>query len=178
MPFSSSRSSAKTLFDDGGWKGNWSLACGVQTMRGDAFAGRFAGHDEGGFEVRRSVVYAVNQVVMNVDQYVPCYPRLIAPPERSSWRKKSSSRRPSPAAIRWSGRDAASCPAHFDFRSGCLQCCSSDPLGLASGVISPCGRRVAKRDAILGFKPRQFLRRAEVVPFHVADGNLQHFSAC
>ena len=53
---------------------------------------------------------------------------------------------------------------------------SSEPLGLASAVTSPFGVHVAEHDAVLVFQFRQRLLVAEVIAFHVADGNLQHFA--
>jgi hypothetical protein len=52
----------------------------------------------------------------------------------------------------------------------------SEPLGLASGRDLAGGRGVAEGDAVFGFERAQGLGVAEVVAFHVADGDLQHFA--
>ena len=53
---------------------------------------------------------------------------------------------------------------------------SSDPLGLASGVISPAACAVAEDDAVVALQFPAWLV-AEVVAFHVADGNLQNLAS-
>ena len=60
----------------------------------------------------------------------------------------------------------------FSFRIPAIL--ASDPLGLASARDLASRGCISKRDAILRLQAVQIFRRAEVVSFHVADGNLQH----
>ena len=86
----------------------------------------------------------------------------------------SSRRRSCPVPVRWRAPDAASCPARCGPALQMPAMFSSDPLGLASAVTSPLGSRVAEDNAVLIFQFGQRRLIAEVVAFHVADGNLQH----
>ena len=91
------------------------------------------------------------------------------------WKMGKPSAEPSSSSLERSGwgimpstlRPSLSTPAMF----------SSEPLGLASAVISPEGSCVAEGDAVVALEgcERRFV--TEVVAFHVTDGDLEHLAS-
>src|SRR6266702_6798983 len=51
-------------------------------------------------------------------------------------------------------------------------------VGISFWPDLPIRRGIAESDAIFCLEPLEFVWRAEVVTFHVADGNLQHIALC
>src|SRR6185437_13943192 len=107
------------------------LIAGVRRAHdvGDTLLRGAIGHGDGRFQIRRAIVNAVNEMVMDVNQR-GCIPffldpvAVIKPPEPESWKRKSSSRQPNRGEPRWICRGAASCPGHFASHLKCPQCCS------------------------------------------------------